>query len=476
MTPEHIHCIGIGGIGVSALARFYTSRGWRVTGSDLARSEITDALKKERIRVCIGPHRASHIAPSVTKVIYTAAATPLRPTATEIRHRQAEYYIHDRDYNTTTRPAGLARISNPEIRDALRRSLPVRSYAEAIGELTRQFKTIAIAGAHGKSTTTAMTALIMTMAGLDPMVIIGTKLREFGNSNFRRGRGSFFVLEADEYRTSFLNYAPKIAVVTNIDREHLDFYKTIRNVETAFLKFLLRLEPDGLMVLNRDDPRLRRMAAKLDKQRRDIRVMWFSLRDPQAAKVQKILRIPGRHNVSNALAAYAVGRALRIPGRKILAALHAYRGAWRRFDYQGKFHGAKVFADYAHHPTEIKATLQAAREKFPRAHIVCVFQPHHYERTRDLFQEFVKAFDGCDEVVLLDIYEVAGREKKQQSRNVSSQNLAAVIRRRGTPALYLADCKRLRLFLTLWLRPGDVLLMMGAGSIWEMTKQLMNKS
>ena len=444
---EHIHCIGIGGIGVSALARLYQSRGWRVSGSDLARSEITDALTKEGIRVFIGKHNRKHILLSVTRVVYSVAV----------------------------------RRDNPELREARRRGIPAQTYAKALGELTRRYRTVAVAGAHGKSTTTALIALILARGGSDPTVIIGTKLREFGDRNFRSGRSPWLVLEADEYRASFLNYTPAIAVITNIDREHLDFYRSIRAIEATFLKFLSRLAPNGTAVLNRDDHRLRRIGGRLARRRPDIRVIWYSLQSPAARRIATVIRIPGRHNVANALAAHAAGRTLKIPARMVLAAIHAYRGAWRRFDYQGLFalrgtsgqSGAKVFADYAHHPTEIKATLQAAREKFPRRRIWCVFQPHHYERTHDLFGGFSRAFSDCDTLILLDIYEVAGRERKRKSPQVSSERLARAVSRNGTPAIYLANPQRLQPFLAKCLRASDILLMMGAGSIWKMTKDLL---
>src|SRR3989344_4918021 len=444
-----IHFVGIGGIGMSALARLYRSRGFRISGSDLERSEITDALGKDGIRVFTGKHTRANIAHSATGVVYTAAV----------------------------------RRENPEIREAKRRHIPVHTYAQALGELTRACRTIAVAGAHGKSTTTALIALTLIRGGLDPTVIVGTKLREFRDSNFRRSRPPhpagpphskpWLVIEADEYRGSFWNHSPEIAVVTNIDREHLDFYKNIKNIEAAFLKFLLRLAPKGVAVLNRDDRRLRRAATRLRRPRPDIRIVWFSLRDAEAGRIAPRLRVPGRHNVSNALAAYRVGRALNIPSSKIMNALSRYRGAWRRFDYQGTLAGAKVYADYAHHPTEIKATLQAAREHFPKRRIICVFQPHHYERMRDLWREFVGAFDDCNGLILLDIYEVAGREHKRRSGAVSSARLAEAISRRGTPALYIPDSRRLNPFFRENLRRGDVLLMMGAGDIWETTKRLM---
>lgn len=439
MKREFVHFLGIGGIGVSALARFFRSRGAQVTGSDIARSEITDELKKEGFRIFIGEHSRTHIRKNVTRLITTSAAG----------------------------------AHNPEILEARQRGIPVENYARALARVTQNFFVISVAGAHGKSTTTAMTALALMQGGLDPTVIVGTKLKEFKNSNFRKGSSKYFVHEADEYRASFLNYRPDIALVSNIDHEHLDYYKTIAAVENAFLKFLLNIRPGGTTVLNRVDTRLRKIAVRLGKERPDIRVRWYSLADKEAARIKKVLKVPGDHNVSNALAAYRVGQSLGVPRSKILHALAAYRGAWRRFDYQGIFHGAKVFADYAHHPTEIRATLEATREKFPTEKIWCVFQPHHYERTRDLFKEFVSAFDGCDELILLDIYEVAGRERKRGGRETNSGELARAISRRGIRARYLSKAENLARLLSENLTKGDILLMMGAGTIWEMTKKLM---
>lgn len=433
-----VHFIGIGGIGVSALARLYRSRSFLVSGSDIARSEITDALQREGVRIIVGEHRARNVPRDTAEVVYTVAVRP----------------------------------SNPELREARRRGIPTLSLAEAVGELTREFQTIAVTGAHGKSTTTAFIALVLARGGLDPTVQIGTKLREFGNTNARIGKSQYLVLEADEYRNKFLNYTPAIAVITNIDREHLDFYRGMADIEAAFLKFLLLLRPNGTAVLNADDIHLHRIGTHLRRARRDIRIIWYSLKKPAARKIREVIRIPGEHNVSNAAAACAVGKLLLIPEKKILAAISAYRGAWRRFDYQGRFNRADVVADYAHHPTEIRATLAAAREKFPKRRIWCVFQPHHYERLRKLFPEFSRSFAGCDALILLDVYEVAGREQKRKPGSANSERLARAVTRHGTPALYLSGSRRLKPFLKRWLKPNDVLLMMGAGDIWELTKGL----
>lgn len=442
-----IHFIGIGGIGMSALARLYRSRGIRVSGSDIERSEITDALRREGIRVVIGPHRRASISPGATGVIRTSAV----------------------------------RDDNPEVREAKKRGLVARFYAEALGGITREYRSIAIAGAHGKSTTTALVALVLIRGGLDPSVVVGTKLREFGDANFRRGRSAgargqpnYLVFEADEYRDAFLNAWPAIAVITNIDREHLDFHRNLPAIERAFEKFLRRLSPGGAAILNRDSPNVRRVARRLRQSRRDIRIIWYSLRDPEARILRKTLLIPGEHNISNALAAFRVGTTLHIPRSTILKAVASYRGSWRRFDYQGKFLGANVFADYAHHPTEIKATLQAAREKFPKRRIVAVFQPHHYERLKHLFKEFAGAFRDADLALFLDVYEVAGREERQKRKNISSAALARAVAEQGTEAHHLGRTLT-RANLRPHLRSGDILLLMGAGSIWDMTKRLVER-
>ncbi|RJQ37396.1 UDP-N-acetylmuramate--L-alanine ligase [Candidatus Parcubacteria bacterium] len=429
---RRVHFVGIGGIGVSALARLYRARGMRVSGSDLTRSEITDALRRDGIAVRIGPHRADHIPAGTATVIATPAAR------------------HD----------------NPELAAARRRGIRVRSYEDAVGELTREYRTIAVAGAHGKSTTTALVALALARARFDPTVLIGTKLREFRNGNFRQGRSPWFVLEADEYKKKFLAYAPAIAVVTNIDREHLDTFGTMAGIEAAFLTFLRRINPRGIAVLNADDAHLVRIGRKLKRARPDIRIRWFTLKTPAARAVARLLQIPGRHNVANALAAEAAARAAGAPIASIRQAFHAYQGAWRRFQFVGTLAGAIVISDYAHHPTEIRATLAAARDRFPGKRIISVFQPHHTERLTALFREFVGAFDQADRVIILDTYAVAGRERARRPVK-SAQALAAALARRGKDA-HFAGRVITRHQLRAQAASGDVLLIMGAGSIGDM--------
>ena len=443
----HIHFIGIGGIGVSALAKYHLSDGDTVSGSDLAPSEITTELARGGARIVVGTHSAFNIPPETDAVIYTAAAPK----------------------------------SNPELKEARRRKLNIRSYAEAVGDLTRQFKTVTVSGAHGKSTTTALVALVLEEGYCDPTVIIGTKVREFGDSNFRQGRGAHLVLEADEWDRSFLNYWPQIAVITNIDAEHLDTYKTVEGVEDAFVKYLAKVPRDGAIIANADDPRASRIVKKFRK-----KVVWYSQKDRAAAAVRNVLKVPGAHNVSNALAALTVGRTLGIAEPDILRAISRFRGTWRRFEFKGFFtpvrsptsnssnrgNGALIFSDYGHHPREISATLAAARERFPLRRVWCVFQPHQYQRLKHLWGDFLGAFDLADRVCLLPVYDVAGRETKSAKRAVNSVKLAHALQERGKNAWHAASFDHAKTFLHAELRRGDVVLTMGAGDIYLLTNQL----
>ena len=276
-----IHLIGIGGIGVSALAQYYLAKGYDVSGSDLAASEITDFLKEKGVRVFIG-NSEDNIKNDTDLVVYSPAVKP----------------------------------DNPEFKKAKELNIKLQSYPEALGKLTKEYFTIAVAGAHGKSTTTAMLALVLIKAGIDPTVIVGTKVKEFGNSNFRFGESKFLVIEACEYDSSFLNYSPNIIVVTNVDKEHLDFFKTFANVKKAFKDFIVRLPNDGFLIFNGDDKNLSVIARSIaTKQSSSLRLLRFARNDSVAREVRKILKVPGEHNVSNALAVLSVARILGIPDK-----------------------------------------------------------------------------------------------------------------------------------------------------------------
>ena len=456
-----VHLIGIGGIGVSALARWFASYGWFVSGSDVERGAITQSLvEKDGVRVSIGRHAKKNVPRGADLIIYSPAVAE----------------------------------SNPELKAARAANVPALSYPAAVGALTRNHATIAVAGAHGKSTTTALIGLMLIKGELDPTIIVGTNLRELGGKNFRHGGGPHLVLEADEYGRAFHHHSPSITVVTNIDREHLDTYGTIAGVKRAFKKFIRRTVRGGTLVLNRDNPPLRGMGGDIRKiaRARGLRVFWYYTKNRMAHEAKKHIRIAGAHNVSNAVAALTVAvKVLKIKKARALEALGKYRGAWRRMEYRGELKVPSetysmppiktlVFDDYAHHPTEIRATLSAFREKFPHARIICVFQPHQAKRLGFLFGKFIDAFRGADALILLPVYQVAGRDKVDP--RFTSKTLAAAIQKKYArrQVLYLANPKNLKTTLVKLTRGKTtskskteaVIVMMGAGDIIKHTSAL----
>ncbi len=449
---KRAYFIGIGGIGMSALVRYFKSQKWAVSGSDSTSSLITRQLSKDGIKVKIG-QKKTHLPRLIDLVVISQAI----------------------------------RANNPDLKEARRRSVRVLAYPEAVGELTEQYKTIAIAGAHGKSTTTALAAIILAKNGIDPTVIVGTNVREFGNRNFRANRNGgakkdgYLVLEADEFGKAFSHYSATIAVVRNIDREHLDTYGTLGGVKRAFIKFLENIASGGALILNRDDKNLRslRPAIAAIEKRKGVRVIWHSNRGTTAAKIRRVIQVPGEHNVSNAVAAYKVARVLGIPHRNILAAIKTYKGSWRRMEYRGKFGEALVYDDYAHHPTEIKTTLKAFRDKYPKKRILCIFQPHLSKRLESVFKEFTRAFDDADETLILPIYKVAGRHTAP-GRYDSAALVHAIQKEQPRKSLfYLENPKNLARAIRALSDPrghsplsNKVIVMMGAGDIFELTDKL----
>lgn len=437
-----IHLVGIGGIGMSALARYFKAKGWIVSGSDLTRSEMSDTLKKEGIKITIG-HTKNAIPKGADLVVFNRAI-----------------------------PA-----NNPEVVVARKKRIPTLPYAEALGMVTKTYVTIAITGSHGKSTTTALAGLTLMGAGLDPTILIGTKLKELDGKNLRIGKGPYLVLEADDFGSAFLAYSPVIAIVTNIDKEHLDHYGGLPQLKKAFLQFLSNTRPGGVLILNRDDKNLFSLRAQINTlaKKNHLRVSWYSLHDPTAKKIKKTMKIPGEHNVSNALAVHRLAQVLAIPEKKTLSALGSYEGAWRRMERRGEYQGAVVYDDYAHHPTEIKATLKGFREKFSHAKLVCVFQPHQAKRLAGLFPEFITAFDEADILMLLPLYKVPGRDE-MVFKNRDSKALARAIQKRFPKkmVLYLNDPKNLKAIIAPLVPKGSVLVMMGAGDIVNHTSSLLS--
>jgi len=430
-----IHFIGIGGIGVSALARYFFEKSNEISGSDLVSSEITEDLKKRGVKIFVGKHKPKNLERNVDLVIYSQAI-------------QKE---------------------NPEIKEAKKRKIKIQSYPEALGELTKKYFTIAISGTHGKSTTTAMIALILIKAGLDPTVVVGTKLREFGDSNFRMGKSRYLVIEADEWQASFLNYWPKIIILTSIEREHLDFYRNLSNILRTFRKYISHLSKNGALVANKDYKNV------LNLTRNQQHVILYSLKQKEAKKLKKILKIPGEYNISNALAALATARVLKIPDKISFKALLEYKGSWRRFEIFTKYLNAKPYtliSDYAHHPTKIRVTLKAAREKFSNKKIWVVFQPHQYQRTYYLFKDFVKVLRKApiDKLIITDIFDVAGREEGKIKKRVSSEKLVKAINKKEV--IYVPSIDEVVNYLKKNLQGREVIIVMGAGDIYKLCQQI----
>lgn len=430
-----IHFIGIGGIGVSALAKYYLHKGDAVSGSDLALSEITKKMEKMGARVFL--HQESkNITESIDKVIYSPAVKP----------------------------------GNPEYDEAKRLGITLQSYPEALAELTQNHYTIAVSGSHGKSTTTSMLALAMIEAGLDPTVIVGTKLKEFGDSNFRAGKSHYLVIEACEYDGSFLHYQPNIIITTNIDKEHLDYFKTFKNVIREFKHFIQKLPADGFLVANKEDahlvkiskgsfttsyyppsPRLRRTGAT---------------RQSEITRMKTILKVPGKHNISNALAVVSVMRILGIRDTVTYKALSKFQGTWRRFEIVQK-KPYTVISDYGHHPTEVQATLTAAREAFPQKTIWCIFQPHQHQRTYYLLKEFIALFRTVkiNQIIITDIYDVAGREETSINKKIDSALLVKKIAKKNVMYLQKEEVKK---YVQTHAQRDDVVIVMGAGDIYRL--------
>ncbi|HOX30486.1 MAG TPA: UDP-N-acetylmuramate--L-alanine ligase [Candidatus Paceibacterota bacterium] len=432
---KKIYFIGLGGIGVSALARYYLSEGWDVFGSDIAKSEITDSLK-------------------------TAGAF-FYENAQDLKKLKPALLVYS--------PAVPA--DNPELIQARGMGIECLSYPEALGRITKNYFTIAVCGTHGKSTTTAMLALAMAEAGLDPTVVVGTKIKEFGDTNFRRGRSEYLVIEACEHLGSFLNYWPKIIVVTNIEADHLDYYKNEGNYRRAFLEFAKHLDGGGILAVNADD----KNAAALIKQSRknDYKIIEYGSSLPEFEQLKTVLQVPGIHNVYNALAAVSAARMLGVKTEDAIKAVSKFKGAWRRFQINEimiKGENVTLVSDYGHHPTEVSATISAARLKWPRRFITVVFQPHQYQRTLSLFSDFANVLNAApaDRIVVTDIYGVAGREEAGTAK-VSSKSLVEAAKKKSV--IYIG-----RSVLAEWIagnvKAGEVLVIMGAGDIYGLSESL----
>jgi UDP-N-acetylmuramate--alanine ligase len=444
---RHVHFVGIGGIGMSGIAELLINLGYVVSGSDTKSSTVTTRLASMGIRVFTG-HEASQVGGA--DVVVVSSAVP-------------------RD--------------NPELIEARRRHVPVIPRAEMLAELMRLRYGIAVAGAHGKTTTTSMIALVLERAGLDPTAVIGGRLSAFG-SNARLGRGELMVAEADESDGSFLKLSPAIAVITNIDSEHLDYYGDFDHLERAFTEFANKVPFYGAVVACLDDRRLRGLLPSMsrrvvtygaehddvDLQGTGIELRAFAsgcdvTRRAASGGRESLgrlqLSVPGRHNLLNALAAVAVGLELGVPFAEVATALAEFRGAERRFQLLGEVNGVLVVDDYGHHPTEITAVLAAGRD-VARGRVIVVFQPHRYSRTRALADEFGEALSRADELVLTDIY--PANEPPMAGVTIDTV-VEAVRRRRAMPVHVVRPLEAIPAQVAKLASRGDLIITLGAGSI-----------
>lgn len=441
------HFIGIGGVGMSGLARILLEKGYPVSGSDLAASEITARLEKLGARIFQG-HDESYLSPQVERVIISSAI----------------------------------KADNPELKKARLQGIPVLLRAELLAQLMEEQKAIAVAGSHGKTTTSSMIAWCLEANGLDPTIAIGGEVTNLGE-NAKLGAGEYIVAEADESDGSFLKLYPQIAVVTNIEDDHMDYYGELGNLVQAFDDFIRLVPRTGFTVLFNDSP----ITAALGEGHQRV-ITYGSNPDAHYRAVQLELtptsskatiqykgtylgklemKIPGKHNIFNGLAAVAVCSELGIPFGKIIEALASFSGAKRRFEYVGTCRGARIVDDYAHHPTEIKATLEAARQLNPRS-LWAVFQPHRYTRTEQLHEEFGRAFNEADHVVISDIYS-AGEEPIP---GISPQLIVDAVDSTRSTARHIPCQERIVEFLRDNCHEGDLILTLGAGDIWQVSREL----
>ena len=446
-TSQHVHFIGIGGIGMSGIAEILLNLGMKVSGSDLRRGPVTDRLVQLGATVFEG-HEASHVAGATVVVTSSAVGA-----------------------------------GNPEVLEAHARKIPVIQRAEMLAELMRLRYGIAIAGMHGKTTTTSMVASVLAAGGLDPTVVVGGRVDALG-SNAKLGTTHYLVAEADESDRSFLKLSPILAVVTNLDREHMDCYRDMADVENAFLAFMDRVPFYGAVTACLDNPQL---AAILPRVRR--RVFTYGVSAEADYRLEFLqsepgslfrflvttaarplgpfeLHVPGRHNVLNATAAVAIAHQLEVAPEKIVEGIGSFRGVDRRFQQRGHVHGVSVVDDYGHHPTEIRATLAAARELGP-GRIYVVFQPHRYSRTHDLMDEFSEAFRDADRVIVLPIYAAS----EEPIPGVTAE--ALVDRIAGPQVQFALDFAQAVEAAVAAAREGDLILTLGAGSVSQLAAQIL---
>jgi UDP-N-acetylmuramate--alanine ligase len=422
---NNIHFIGIGGVGMSALAQLFLEQGKGISGSDSGESKTIEMLRERGVEISIG-HSVNNVPSDADLVIYSDAV----------------------------KANNVERVRAGEL------SKQTLSYFEALGKVASEYYLIAVSGAHGKTTTTAMLADVLEDAGLDPTVVVGS-IRARTKSNFRAGKSNYFVVEADEYMRHFLNFTPKVLIILNIDGDHLDYYKDIADIQSAFGELVSKIPEDGFLICNPKGPNMDKVT-----ERAKCKVVDYTL----YIQNDLALKAPGNHNRSNAGAVLAAAEVLGIERGKSEESLKNFAGTWRRFEYKGETEGgALVYDDYAHHPTEITATLQAAREKFSNKKIILVFQPHLYSRTKLLKDEFIESLSKADVVLLAPIY--AAREAKDES--ITSEMLVEEISKK-TAAKSFNSLKEIEEHLKTKKADSNsvIIITMGAGDIYKVGESL----
>mgnify|MGYP002762512641 FL=1 len=451
--PIHIYFVGIGGISMSGLAEVLREKGFQVSGSDRQASPLTKSLEEKGITVFYG-QRAANITPDIDCAVFTSAIHP----------------------------------DNPEYIAIHQLGIPCLSRAELLGQMMKNYETpIAVSGTHGKTTTTSMISEILLSQNMDPTLSIGGIYKSIGG-NIRVGHSGFFVTEACEYTNSFLSFFPKIGIILNIEEDHLDFFKDINDIRASFRRFAKLLPADGSLIINRKISNLTEITEGLP-----CKVLTFGLTDdadyfatnisydemgcplftahfPDGSTLPVHLSVPGEHNVLNALASLALSDILKLPAELSAKALSSFHGTDRRFEYKGKIGGVTIIDDYAHHPTEITATLKAAA-KYPHNTLWCVFQPHTYSRTKAFLKDFAKALSLADKVVLADIY--ASRET--DTLGISSKDLLRELKNLGCDCYYFPSFDEIENFLLQNCINGDLLITMGAGDVLKIGENLLGE-
>ncbi|MFH0873586.1 MAG: UDP-N-acetylmuramate--L-alanine ligase [Candidatus Komeilibacteria bacterium] len=442
-----VYLAGIGGIGLSALAEYFRLRDYTIFGSDLNSSTITRRLEQRGAKI-FSQQKRGNLPDNCSLFIYSAALPG----------------------------------NSEEILEAKRRHIPTYTYNRYLGLISRTKKTIAISGTHGKTTTTGLIGFMLTAAQLDPTVIVGGLIPQF-DGNFRNGQSDYLVVEACEYRSHMLQLAPWIIALTNIEEDHLDYFRDLAHIQEQFQKFVDTLPANGLLIRNLDDKNSKQIIA--DK--KQITVAIDSTADYQAKNIlvgdqqqkfvlleygqeigEMVIRIPGKFNIYNSLVAIAVARSLNISYDIIKKCLWDYRGSWRRFEKIGIFRGLPVYSDYAHHPTEITNTIEAAKKFYPEKKVLAIFQPHSYSRTESLFDSFSRAFAAADKIIILQTFKVAGREDDVEETDIA-RKLAKEI---GAKARYAADFAQARTLLGQICQPADIIIFMGAGDIDSLARSI----